>query len=889
MKVLNKLTIKNLELNKKRTIVTVIGIMLSVALITAVASMYSSLIASLIKYEVAQKGHFHVVYYDVPSQEIETFRNNRQIQSLYLTQNIGYAKLENSKNDYKPYAYVKAFTKESLENLSVKLVDGRLPENNNEILIPTHLKTNGRIELNIGEEITLDIGRRVDTEDGVELNQSNPLHLYDVDDESYEELGFSSVLEEKIVDTTTKTYKIVGIIERPASNIESYSAPGYTFITYLDDNNITGNMDIFAEYTKKGSKNYLNVTANILDVDEEAFRILNSDEVFNLAQDDVAKLYDRLGEIKYDYAVNDYLIMLENNPIKAAGIGGLETVIAIVCVIIVITSVFCIKNSFDISITEKTKQYGMLRSVGATKKQIRKNVFYEATILGAIGIPLGIVAGILASVILVYVVNIFLASGIGVELEFVFKFSIIAIILAIILGIVTIYLSAIRSAFRASKVSPIESIRNSANIKIKAKKIKGSKIINKLFGIGGQISYKNLKRNKKKYRTTVISIIVSVAVFIALTGFMNSAFYALEDELNLYDYNLTVLVNEKEGFDKAVETTTLAGIKDYSIYRDDVYNIPNVKYNTEYLLKTRKTDKVKDNSFVLTIASIGEEQYNKYIKSLGLKYEDVKDKAILFDDIEFNFCAQGGRVESSKMRQFAYKRGDVIEGNIEDKDVNLEIAYVANELPFGLSDHDYMSMIIVSDELFDSIAKSNNMTIYYDTENANKLQDEVEEMLAEVSCSINNVDEEARIMNNMFILIGIFLYGFIIVISLIGITNIFNTITTNMELRRQEFAMLKSIGMTKKEFSRMIRLESIFMGVKSLLFGLPIGMILAALIAFFLSEGNIKSLGIKYLIPFNGIIISVIAVFLLITCIMGYSMSKINKQNIIETIRNENI
>lgn len=889
MKVLNKLTIKNLELNKKRTIVTVIGIMLSVALITAVASMYSSLIASLIKYEVAQKGHFHVVYYDVPSQEIETFRNNRQIQSLYLTQNIGYAKLENSKNDYKPYAYVKAFTKESLENLSVKLVDGRLPENNNEILIPTHLKTNGRVELNIGEEITLDIGRRVDTEDGVELNQSNPLHLYDVDDESYEELGFSSVLEEKIVDTTTKTYKIVGIIERPASNIESYSAPGYTFITYLDDSNVTGKMDIFAEYTKKGSKNYLNVTANILDVDEEAFRILNTEEVFKLTQDEVSKLYDRLGEIKYDYAVNDYLIMLENNPIKAAGIGGLETVIAIVCVIIVITSVFCIKNSFDISITEKTKQYGMLRSVGATKKQIRKNVFYEATILGAIGIPLGIVAGILASVILVYVVNIFLASGIGVELEFVFKFSIIAIILAIILGIVTIYLSAIRSAFRASKVSPIESIRNSANIKIKAKKIKGSKIINKLFGIGGQISYKNLKRNKKKYRTTVISIIVSVAVFIALTGFMNSAFYALEDELNLFDYNLTVLVNEKEGFDKAIETTTLAGIKDYSIYRDDVYNIPNVKYNTEYLLKTRKTDTVKDNSFVLTIASIGEEQYNKYIKSLGLKYEDVKDKAILFDDIEFNFCAQGGRVESSKMRQFAYKRGDVIEGNIEDKDVNLEIAYVANELPFGLSDHDYMSMIIVSDELFDSIAKSNNMTIYYDTENANKLQDEVEEMLAEVSCSINNVDEEARIMNNMFILIGIFLYGFIIVISLIGITNIFNTITTNMELRRQEFAMLKSIGMTKKEFSRMIRLESIFMGVKSLLFGLPIGMILAALIAFFLSEGNIKSLGIKYLIPFNGIIISVIAVFLLITCIMGYSMSKINKQNIIETIRNENI
>lgn len=141
MDLLNKLTIKNLKLNKKRTTVTIIGIMLSVALITAVATMYSSAIKSLINYETYHKGNFHIAFYDVPTNEIYKIENNRGIEELYLTSNIGYADLEKSKNENKPYAFIKAFTKSSLDNLSVKLIEGRLPENENEIVIPSHLKT----------------------------------------------------------------------------------------------------------------------------------------------------------------------------------------------------------------------------------------------------------------------------------------------------------------------------------------------------------------------------------------------------------------------------------------------------------------------------------------------------------------------------------------------------------------------------------------------------------------------------------------------------------------------------------------------------------------------------------------------------------------------------
>ena len=206
-------------------------------------------------------------------------------------------------------------------------------------------------------------------------------------------------------------------------------------------------------------------------------------------------------------------------------------------------------------------------------------------------------------------------------------------------------------------------------------------------------------------------------------------------------------------------------------------------------------------------------------------------------------------------------------------------------MPFGLKNRT-ARYIIVSDEMFDNIAESKGLDIYYKSNNATKLQDDIDNYLkGEEYYSINNKEENVKQMSNLFTLIGIFLYGFIIVISLIGITNIFNTITTNMELRKQEFAMLKSVGMTTKEFNRMIRLESIFMGVKALFFGIPIGVALSYVIYHFLSEES----GIPYKPPVVAIIISIVVVFILISVIMKYSMNKINKQNTIETIRNENI
>ena len=875
MNLLNNLTIKNLKLNKKRTIVTIIGIMLSVALITAVATIYSSLIKSLIDFETYQKGNFHAAFFDVPINEIETIKNNRCVKKVHLTSNIGYAKLEGSKNEYKPYIYVKGFTKDSIKELSAKLVEGRFPENENEIIIPTHLKTNGRVKLNIGETITLDVGTRMS--EGSELTQDNP---------------FSYEANEKIINTTEKTYKIVGIIERPASNIESYQAPGYTFITCVNEKDIKNKADVYCKYTKNGSKNYANVTADILGVNENTYnkfisKNYSSEEEANSLAKEVAD------NAKYKYNLNTYLITLENNPFDQNAVGNFGILVAIVCVIIVVTSVFCIKNSFDISITEKIKQYGMLRSIGATKKQIRKNVFFEATILGLIGIPLGLFAGMLASYILVKVTNLFLTDMLTEGLKLVLSYSWIAIIFAILLGFITIYFSALRSAFKASKVSPIDSIRNSSNIKIKAKKVKSPKIIKKIFGIGGEISYKNLKRNKKKYRTTVISIVVSVSVFIALSYFMNVAFSEIGRTIDVSDYNISLwyYISKDEQYGKIEKILQLDNINNYTISKSVSLIIDNPNFNEKYLeaQHTSKETMIENENNYYVINTLGKEQYKKYLKELNLDYNNFKDKAIIIDQIEAKYQNEKNKNVTKYLREYNYKENDTINGKYEDSEgkmseFKIDVGLVTDKLPFGLNQN--IPYIIVSDELYDKLGmKSAEPYLLIDSSNPDKLQNEMEEILKDENYTINNMNENVKIMRNMYILIGIFLYGFIIVISLIGVTNIFNTITTNMNLRRQEFAMLKSVGMTSKEFSRMIRLESTFMGIKALLWGIPIGLGLSYL--------EYKPLvgyeGLPFEMPILAIIISIIVVYLLITILMKYSMNKINKQNTIETIRNENI
>lgn len=861
MNILKNIAHKNLQLNKKRNIVTIIGIILSVALITALSSLVVSFKESIINLEKHINGDFHYSFDGVQSNDLSIFENNRSVENFYKVGALGYAKIK-TENEYKPYAYVMTIDKNDFDSVGIELTDGELPKNNNEIIIPRHLRNNGKVDLKVGDTITLEVGSRMS--EGYALGQNNP----------YEETN-----NETIENTISITYKVVGIFERPSTSLEPFSSPGYTFIT----TNASGvkNYTVFARYTKDGLKNQYKVTAGILGVDASLLKK-------NILEFNYKEVYEKEPEkSKYTFDVNRYLIMLETNAYGDSSMKALLVLSTIVTVIIIVTSVCCIKNSFNISITEKTKEYGILKSVGATTSQIKKSVYYEAFLLGSVGIPIGVISGVFASFILIHVVNFFIKNMFVGNEYLIFKISYLSIVISIILSIVTIFMSSKKGAKIASKTSPMVLIRGNNDILVNSKKLKTPKFINKLFGIGGVVSYKNIKRNKKKYRTTIVSIVLSVSVYIALSYFVNTAFDVVKMVKGDYTYNLVYTSYTKDynlNYNNVLNFSKHDTVKKYSVVRTSTIT-GNFKASKDFKKYNAYMSEEKPILNSVTFISVGKEEYLRYISKLGLNYNSVKDKGILIDN--------NIGYDTKKKLEVSYnmtdnKKGDIINFTSmkEDKTFDMELASVTNIRPFGYENNYGSLVMVISEEYMEKLDKLESVSLYVESTDPDKLQSDIDKMCKDTEgCYVNNVDATVKQMKSIYTVIAIFLYGFIIVISLIGITNIFNTITTNMTLRKREFATLKSIGMTSNEFNRMIFLESFFYIFKSLLIGIPIGVLLSYLIF----KGFTNQVLFSYKVPFKGIIVSIAIVCLLIVWLNNYSSKKANKGNVIETIRNENI
>lgn len=861
MNILKNIAHKNLQLNKKRNIVTIIGIILSVALITALSSLVVSFKESIINLEKHINGDFHYSFDGVQSNDLSIFENNRSIEKFYKVGTLGYAKI-NTENEYKPYAYVITMDKNDFNSVGIELIDGELPKNNNEIIIPRHLRNNGKVDLKVGDTITLEVGSRMS--EGYALGQNNP----------YEETN-----NETIENTVSVTYKVVGIFERPSTALEPFSSPGYTFIT----TNASGvkNYTVFARYTKNGLKNQYKVTAGILGVDASVLKK-------NILEFNYKEVYEKEPEkSKYTFDTNRYLIMLETNAYGDSSMKALLVLSSIVTVIIIVTSVCCIKNSFNISITEKTKEYGILKSVGATTSQIKKSVYYEAFLLGSVGIPIGVISGVLASFILIHVVNFFIKNMFVGNEYLIFKISYLSIVISIILSIVTIFMSSKKGAKIASKTSPMVLIRGNNDILVNSKKLKTPKFINKLFGIGGVVSYKNIKRNKKKYRTTIVSIVMSVSVYIALSYFVNTAFDVVKMAKGDYTYNLVYTSYTKDynlNYNNVLNFSKHDTVKKYSVVRTSTVT-GNFKASKDFKKYNAYMSEEETILNSVTLISVGKEEYLRYISKLGLNYNSVKDKGILINN-NIGYDAKKKLEVSYNMTD--NKKGDIINFTSmkEDKTFDMELASVTNIRPFGYENNYGSLVMVISDEYMEKLDKLESVSLYVESTDPDKLQSDIDKMCKDTEgCYVNNVDATVKQMKSIYTVIAIFLYGFIIVISLIGITNIFNTITTNMTLRKREFATLKSIGMTSNEFNRMIFLESFFYIFKSLLIGIPIGVLLSYLIF----KGFTNQVLFSYKVPFKGIIVSIAIVCLLIVWLNNYSSKKANKGNVIETIRNENI
>lgn len=848
MSILNRLTIKNLRLNKKRTIVTIIGIILSTALMVGIGLLFSSFQDLMIRDTIGYSGKYEAKYNDVDLIKLNDIKNKNF--TYFYEKPIGFSKIESS-NEYKPYMYITSVNRKYFDEL--KLIEGDIPKNENEIVISNHVITNGGLDYKVGDIVTFTYGSR-NIDGNITLANSEL-----VDGEFLTNKG-------------THTYKIVGIVDR--SNFESYSASGYTAFT-VDVNSDNGNVNLYVMFNKN---------KNIIKQSEELAKELN----YN-------------GDINY----NSTLLALYGESTYGNVMSSMGGMMIIMLSLVSIGCIIVIYNSFAISVMERKKEFGLLSSIGATKRQLSHTVFFEAVVVGVIGIILGILGAYIGIGCVILIINNLISDMLEYKLHLVT--NPLFIIIPVIFMIIVIGVSAFIPSRRASKVSPIEAIRQNDDIKINKKKIRTSKLVLKLFGIEGEIALKNIKRNKKKYRVTIVSLFISIVLFISFSSYMN---YTLNTASSVmgevpYDYQISYFGNgnNMEALDKINEIVKSSDVKEYVSYSvSNLSIIGNYTYSDEYLDFYKNAygdDGIKALNNLkyqyISILVLDDNSYNKYKKLIGLD----KDRVILLN--KFKGVSYGNN------KRVNYDIPVINNGNInikicnfdeDEKNVdttkycnkNIDNIFVTNKSFDLIEEFSYMNdfKIIVNKKLYDSISDGGTNFTQFNiiSDNTNNLDKLTKELDKYNDVNYINIKEDMRQANNLILVVKILMYGFISLVTLIGVTSVFNTISTSMALRKREFAVLRSIGLTNRGFNKILFFESLFFGMKSLIFALPVSIGVTILIHYSLADMVSIS---TIIIPWKAIIISIVSVFIIVLLTMMYSSSKIKKHNIIEQIREENI
>lgn len=850
MSVLNRLTIKNLRLNKKRTIVTIIGIILSTALMVGIGLLFSSFQDLMIRDTIGYNGKYEANYSDVDLDKLNNIKNKNF--TYFYEKPIGFSKIESS-NEYKPYMYITSVNKEYFNEL--KLVDGSFPKNENEIVISNHVITNGGLNYKVGDIVTFTYGSR-NIDGDITLANSEFVDGEDLTNEG------------------TYTYKIVGIVDR--SNFESYSASGYTVFT-LDVNSDKGNVNLYVMFNKN---------KKIIKQSEELAKELN----YN-------------GDINY----NSTLLALYGESTYGNVMSSMGGMMIIMLSLVSIGCIIVIYNSFAISVMERKKEFGLLSSIGATKRQLSHTVFFEAVVVGVIGIILGILGAYIGIGCVILIINNLISDMLEYKLHLVT--NPLFIIIPVIFMIIVIGVSAFIPSRRASRVSPIEAIRQNDDIKINKKKIRTSKLVLKLFGIEGEIALKNIKRNKKKYRVTIVSLFISIVLFISFSSYMN---YTLNTASSVmgevpYDYQISYFGddpnNDKEALDKINEIVKSSDVKEYVSYSvSNLSIIGNYTYSDEYLdfYKSAYGDdgiKVLNNLKYqyISILVLDDNSYNKYKKLIGLDKDSVillnKFKGVSYGNnkrVNYNIPVINNGNINIKICNFDDNDEDVDTTKYCNK--NIDNIFVTNKSFDLIEEFSYMDdfKLIVNKKLYDSISDSSTHYTQFNiiSDNTNNIDKLTKDLDKYSNVNYTNIKEAMKQANNLILVVKILMYGFISLVTLIGVTSVFNTISTSMALRKREFAVLRSIGLTNRGFNKILFFESLFFGMKSLIFAIPVSIGITVLIHYALADMVSIS---TIIIPWKYIIISIVSVFVIVLLTMMYSTSKIKKHNIIEQIREENI
>ena len=859
MNLYTSLTLRYLKQNKRRTLVTIIGIILATALICGIGNICTSFMDYQMRDEIQSSGSFYATFTDIDKEKASVITKSSGVSEYGYKKNLGSVILDKKNSTSLD---INVFDKNTINSFQITLKKGSYPKNESELIVTQDLLN--KWNKKIGDKITLNLGELI-----------------------YDDMGMIS----KLKNPQKTTFKIVGTLDKALYN-SKFAIAGFDINSV--DKNEKFDVSICTKNPKDIYKTAISIGKNIGLVQKDNPK----DESYNY--DEQANLYFK--DIEYNEGLLRLLGASSYSNINIT----LLLIVGLVASLVIIATIATIYNSFSIAISERKKQFAILNSIGATKSQIMKFVFLEGFLVSIVGIPIGLLSGTVAIDIVFKVIKTFFKTSMFGELDLRVVFSPIVLILSTLVILLTIFISALIPAINAAKISPLEAIKNSSNLKVG--KIKSSKLVKKIFKTEGELAYKNLRRNKGKFRITLFSLVISIVIFISFNGFVDMFVEAnqinygsITNDLTLYENNLLT----KEEVQKTIdELKKINGLKDVAI--DKGYNL-NVHVDEKNINKDLR-ESLKQSDYV----DMDNSNYNfinsrlyipGYFSISNIKLSEGKfDRKTAKAEngvILVRYSYQESLAKKGKVVLSNYKVGDTLnctitsydsDGKESEKEVKLKILAITDEILTGNNQYPETSFGVVAyDDLIPSLGitdDESSSNLYYVATNQEKsTRDEVKKVAEENNLSVMDSIDEAQKLEQTMNVMKIFVYGFIVVISLVSVTNIINTISTNINLRKREFAIIKSIGVTPQGFKKMIYMESILYGILSLLYGIPIGICMNVLMNKIL-EGVIT---VQTLIPYKAILICVVAIFI-ITFIASYiPLKKISKENIIDNIRQESI
>lgn len=957
MKEIIRLSWKNLMLNKNRTITTLVMIIITVATFAGISIMYESAIKGLEKTFKETKGDYSISvenidknydknllkdkntekvleYYniskalsrgkiidEITNQKGEEYLDNHSNEEIQAEMQKAMSKFKPSKwyiqkyelnkdgEDYdkqqeeakqfgeailNPYLGVDILgvNKEDLKGYNFRLIDGRLPENENEIVLQKASKT-ARYTFNIGTTITMN----------------------------------------------GKEYKIVGYVNNVFDSNESEVNIGIVKIA-TEEEKKEAVSKVFGIYIKdKGKK--------VKDTAEEISKTLKEDS--------------KNGSIKM--AVNKSLLRLQNANLEGYEsstdnvIATLEMMRNVLIVIVAVSGIIIMYNSFNLSLVERRKQYGILKSLGIKNSSLYVMILFEALVLSVVGIVIGYICGMIGDYLVVGYINdtlVNMIKGMGVENELqmslIYTTNIHAFYLVAISTGITVVLAAMIPAIKSTRISPIENIRGKDDYVVNTKKVKTSNISKKLFGIEFDLARKNMKRAKKRFRVATLSLAIAfILIFVigTLGAQINGQISLLEVQTNSIFKNGNIVemthlnIVHKEGSvnksdvkysEKDVQEMIKFGIEDYTkqieskdslkvnrtVLASAIEHLEKVDNKGE-LLKTITDNYLKknfkssdDNSrqkakTKILIQFVTSKNYNNKDK-FGL--DEIKDNEAYLSNVEVleenGMLLEKPIFDESKIIGKEFE----INGNklkVAKAPVNTELKLTA-----GSSNVTYVQAY-VNEKTFANIVKNEEYGMGFrgfyqsDLKGDKKIEDimkkqqqenlEKEYDFGKLQMFTETIMTPAGVIGMIKGMITIFqllLYGFLILVILMSVVNIFTTITINILLRSRELAILKSVGMSDKQFDKMLRGENYIACLRSIIFGTVVSLILLFATKVIIDKGNVN-IDFRFIADILGSInyialaISIILIYLITFVSTFFAKKSIKSQDIVEVIRRDNI